>query len=178
MMCQALEAFQEQHGVRIEKVTQIPLEGEGTISKRVDKCVQLQPFAYRKIIDSLVTEYIALLHPQIVLQLDGEQPVDGGPPCGRCNLGGDAFTGLHRFNTSARSTHSRKAHQDITDVGPLGERLGCLCSWRHESGSGLSPKGMLLGALWNPSRAPTLSKLEFSGTAIHSGKPERWPCMT
>jgi hypothetical protein len=46
MMCQALEEFQEQHGVRIEKVTQIPLEGEGTISKRVDKCVQLQPFAY------------------------------------------------------------------------------------------------------------------------------------
>jgi len=39
MMCQALEVFQEQHGVRIEKVTQIPLEGEGTISKRVEKCV-------------------------------------------------------------------------------------------------------------------------------------------
>ncbi|KAH9954701.1 hypothetical protein BC827DRAFT_1143178 [Russula dissimulans] len=37
MMCQALEVFQEQHGVRIEKVTQIPLEGEGTISKRVEK---------------------------------------------------------------------------------------------------------------------------------------------
>jgi len=37
MMCQALEAFQEQHRVRFEKVTQIPLEGEGTISKRVEK---------------------------------------------------------------------------------------------------------------------------------------------
>src|SRR5260221_12605278 len=41
MMCQALEVFQEQHSVRIEKVTQILLEGEGTISKRGDKCVQL-----------------------------------------------------------------------------------------------------------------------------------------
>jgi hypothetical protein len=39
MMCQALELFQEQHKVRLEKVTQIPLEGEGTISKRVEKCV-------------------------------------------------------------------------------------------------------------------------------------------
>lgn len=39
MMCQALELFQEQHRVRLEKVTQIPLEGEGTISKRVEKCV-------------------------------------------------------------------------------------------------------------------------------------------
>lgn len=39
MMCQALEAFQEQHQVQFEKVTQIPLEGEGTISKRVEKCV-------------------------------------------------------------------------------------------------------------------------------------------
>ena len=31
--------FQEQHKVRLERVTQIPLEGEGTISKRVEKCV-------------------------------------------------------------------------------------------------------------------------------------------
>lgn len=37
MMCQALELFQEQHKVRLERVTQIPLEGEGTISKRVEK---------------------------------------------------------------------------------------------------------------------------------------------
>ncbi|KAI9507304.1 hypothetical protein F5148DRAFT_981590 [Russula earlei] len=37
MMCQALDVFQERHGLRIEKVTQIPLEGEGTISKRVEK---------------------------------------------------------------------------------------------------------------------------------------------
>jgi hypothetical protein len=41
MMCQALELFQEQHKVRLERVTQIPLEGEGTISKRVEKCVHL-----------------------------------------------------------------------------------------------------------------------------------------
>ena len=60
MMCQALEVFQEQHGVRIEKVTQIPLEGEGTISKRVDKCVQLQHFAYRNIIDSPFAEFLFL----------------------------------------------------------------------------------------------------------------------
>lgn len=39
MMAQALEEFQERHGVKFEKVTQMPLEGEGTISKRVDKCV-------------------------------------------------------------------------------------------------------------------------------------------
>ncbi|KAI9461906.1 hypothetical protein BJY52DRAFT_164367 [Lactarius psammicola] len=37
MMCRALEAFQEQHKVQFEKVTQIPLEGEGTINKRVEK---------------------------------------------------------------------------------------------------------------------------------------------
>ncbi|KAH9054761.1 hypothetical protein EDB87DRAFT_1676473 [Lactarius vividus] len=37
MMCRALEAFQEQHKVHFEKVTQIPLEGEGTINKRVEK---------------------------------------------------------------------------------------------------------------------------------------------
>ena len=39
MMCRALEAFQEQHQVQFEKVTQIPLEGEGTINKRVEKWV-------------------------------------------------------------------------------------------------------------------------------------------
>ncbi|KAH9976895.1 hypothetical protein BGW80DRAFT_885850 [Lactifluus volemus] len=37
MMRQALEVFQEQHNVRFEKVTHIPLEGEGTIGKRVEK---------------------------------------------------------------------------------------------------------------------------------------------
>ena len=41
MMCQALDAFQEKHSVNLEKVTQIPLEGEGTISKRVEKYVLL-----------------------------------------------------------------------------------------------------------------------------------------
>ena len=39
MMCQALDEFQERHGVKFEKVTQMPLEGEGTINKRVDKWV-------------------------------------------------------------------------------------------------------------------------------------------
>jgi hypothetical protein len=39
MMCQALDAFQDTHGVKLDKVTSIPLEGDGTISKRVDKYV-------------------------------------------------------------------------------------------------------------------------------------------
>ena len=63
-MCQALEVFQEQHGVQIEKVTQIPLEGEGTISKRVDKCVHAQLFAYRYI--------LKFLFSQVVHQSNGE----------------------------------------------------------------------------------------------------------
>ncbi|TFY54945.1 hypothetical protein EVG20_g9498, partial [Dentipellis fragilis] len=37
MMCQALDEFQRKHGVKLEQVTRIPLEGEGTINKRVDK---------------------------------------------------------------------------------------------------------------------------------------------
>ncbi|KDQ49460.1 hypothetical protein JAAARDRAFT_42879 [Jaapia argillacea MUCL 33604] len=37
MMCQALEEFQQKHGVQLEKVTKVPLEGEGTIVGRVDK---------------------------------------------------------------------------------------------------------------------------------------------
>src|SRR5947209_5899512 len=97
--------------------------------------------------------------------------MDGGPPCGRCDLSGDSFPGLHRLNTSTRSARTRKAHKDIANVGPLGERLSCARSRRHDSGSGPSPKGMLLGTLWDPSRAPSLSKLEFSCSAIHSGKP-------
>lgn len=43
MMNTALEDFQEKHGVKLEKVTLIPLEGEGTISHRVDKCVPTCP---------------------------------------------------------------------------------------------------------------------------------------
>ncbi|KAK1234538.1 hypothetical protein PQX77_002261 [Marasmius sp. AFHP31] len=37
MMVQALEEFQEVHGVKLEKITKIPLEGEGTIDRRVEK---------------------------------------------------------------------------------------------------------------------------------------------
>ncbi|EIW74973.1 hypothetical protein CONPUDRAFT_132566 [Coniophora puteana RWD-64-598 SS2] len=37
MMTQALELFQAEHGVRLDKVTSMPLEGEGTIVKRVER---------------------------------------------------------------------------------------------------------------------------------------------
>ncbi|KAG5641460.1 hypothetical protein DXG03_005137 [Asterophora parasitica] len=37
MMVQALEEFQEQNGVKLEKITKVPLEGEGTIEGRVAK---------------------------------------------------------------------------------------------------------------------------------------------
>ncbi|KAK7443986.1 hypothetical protein VKT23_015383 [Stygiomarasmius scandens] len=37
MMVQALEDFQDRHEVRLDKVTKIPLEGEGTIDRRVEK---------------------------------------------------------------------------------------------------------------------------------------------
>jgi hypothetical protein len=37
MMVQAVEEFQDAHMVEFEKITKIPLEGEGTIENRVDK---------------------------------------------------------------------------------------------------------------------------------------------
>ncbi|KAG5651798.1 hypothetical protein H0H81_007357 [Sphagnurus paluster] len=37
MMVQALEEFQERHDVKLEKITKVPLEGEGTIEGRVAK---------------------------------------------------------------------------------------------------------------------------------------------
>lgn len=37
MMLQALDDFQDKHDVRFKKITKIPLEGEGTINKRVDR---------------------------------------------------------------------------------------------------------------------------------------------
>ncbi|TFK24144.1 hypothetical protein FA15DRAFT_431601 [Coprinopsis marcescibilis] len=36
MMEQALHEFEEEHGVQLEKITKIPLEGEGTIQRRVE----------------------------------------------------------------------------------------------------------------------------------------------
>ena len=41
MMVQALENFQREHNVVFDKVTQIPLEGEGMIEKRVEKYLAL-----------------------------------------------------------------------------------------------------------------------------------------
>lgn len=40
MAVQALEEFQDRHDVKLSKITKIPLEGEGTISRRVDKLYQ------------------------------------------------------------------------------------------------------------------------------------------
>ncbi|KAF8200093.1 hypothetical protein BJ912DRAFT_947921 [Pholiota molesta] len=37
MMEQALHAFEAAHGVHLDKITQIPLEGDGTIARRVEK---------------------------------------------------------------------------------------------------------------------------------------------
>lgn len=38
-IAEALDLFQEKHKVRLEKVTKIPLEGEGTINRRVERYV-------------------------------------------------------------------------------------------------------------------------------------------
>jgi hypothetical protein len=38
-IAEALDLFQEEHKVRLEKVTKIPLEGEGTINRRVERYV-------------------------------------------------------------------------------------------------------------------------------------------
>jgi hypothetical protein len=40
MMEQALHAFEAAHGVQLDKITQIPLEGDGTIARRVEKYVR------------------------------------------------------------------------------------------------------------------------------------------
>jgi len=37
MMVKALESFQKEHAVSLDKITRIPLEGEGTIDRRVDR---------------------------------------------------------------------------------------------------------------------------------------------
>lgn len=41
MAVQAMEEFQDKHDVKLSKITKIPLEGEGTISRRVDKYVHV-----------------------------------------------------------------------------------------------------------------------------------------
>jgi hypothetical protein len=37
MMVQALEEFQDSHRVKLQKITRIPLEGDGIIERRVEK---------------------------------------------------------------------------------------------------------------------------------------------
>jgi hypothetical protein len=46
MMVQAIEEFQERHKVKFQKITKIPLEGEGTIQRRVDKLGVISSGAY------------------------------------------------------------------------------------------------------------------------------------
>ena len=39
MMCQALEQFEQEHGFKFKKITRVPLEGDGTIERKVSKYV-------------------------------------------------------------------------------------------------------------------------------------------
>lgn len=40
MTCTALEQFEEEHDFKFKKITKIPLEGDGTIERKVDKYVR------------------------------------------------------------------------------------------------------------------------------------------
>jgi hypothetical protein len=37
MTCQALDRFETEHGVKFRKITQMPLEGDGTVYQKVEK---------------------------------------------------------------------------------------------------------------------------------------------
>lgn len=58
----ALDLFQEEHEVKLDKVTKIPLEGEGTINRRVERYVTTCPDA----------RFVAIMNwpKQIVPKLD------------------------------------------------------------------------------------------------------------
>lgn len=43
MTCDALASFEEDHGIKFAKVTRIPLEGDGTISRKAEKYVVSHP---------------------------------------------------------------------------------------------------------------------------------------
>lgn len=40
MTCAALEKFEAEHGIKFKKITQIPLEGDGTISRKTARYVR------------------------------------------------------------------------------------------------------------------------------------------
>jgi len=40
---QALHEFEDEHGVKFDKITKIPFGGDGTIAWRVERCVSLLP---------------------------------------------------------------------------------------------------------------------------------------
>ncbi len=68
MMVQALENFQQEHDVCLEKITRIPLEGEGTIERRVERGVSV----YWILCPCRLTYFTG----QIIHQIVGESGVD------------------------------------------------------------------------------------------------------
>lgn len=42
---QALLEFEAEYGVKFDKITKVPLEGDGTIERRVERCVLLPYFS-------------------------------------------------------------------------------------------------------------------------------------
>lgn len=58
---QALHLFETEHGVDFEKITQIPLEGDGTIERRVEKYVLISRVICRAHLTSYDRHYATLL---------------------------------------------------------------------------------------------------------------------
>ena len=44
MMEQALVEFEGEYGVKFDKITKVPLEGDGTIERRVERCDFFLPY--------------------------------------------------------------------------------------------------------------------------------------
>ncbi len=94
--------------MQFEKVTQIPLEGEGTINKRVEKWVATPAPPCLPGLSQIIeiTDRFSFNFLQIVYEFVGESRLDKRPPrCGR-HSGGNAFSRLHRVNSFTRSTNS------------------------------------------------------------------------
>ena len=102
MMGASVKRFFDERGVHDIRLTLMPLEGEGTIESRVDRCVLQKMMGFHRVFSS----------QQPVQGLSSQPSVDQRSPAGRCRLLRRALPRLYRHHPSRLPSHRARPYPD------------------------------------------------------------------
>jgi hypothetical protein len=113
MAVQALEEFQDKHDVKLSKITKIPLEGEGTISRRVDKYV-LDTFCQQDLFDTHTTARENRLYQNLIGNKEWMDDLQDADVIFFATHSQGSIVSTHILDRLITDGHIRTAPRDLT----------------------------------------------------------------